>query len=60
MRAADVEVRPGPADRGLVAFAQQTIGDSLRAVTWVYRSTDGRHWKAIHDYVAVASADTGG
>lgn len=40
------------ADRGLVAFAQQTIGDSLRAVTWVYRSTDGRHWKAIDNYVA--------
>jgi hypothetical protein len=39
------------ADRGLVAFAQQTIGDSLRAVTWVYSSIDGRHWKAIHNYV---------
>jgi len=40
------------ADRGLVAFAQQTIGDSLQAVTWVYRSTDGRHWKAIDNFVA--------
>jgi hypothetical protein len=40
------------ADRGLVAFAQKTIGNSLRAVTWVYLSTDGRHWKAIHNYVA--------
>jgi hypothetical protein len=40
------------ADRGLVAFAQQTIGNSLRAVTWVYRSTDGRHWQAIHNQVA--------
>jgi hypothetical protein len=40
------------ADRGLVAFAQKTIGSSPRAVTWVYRSTDGRHWKAIRNYVA--------
>ncbi len=40
------------ADRGLVAFAQKTIGNSFRAVTWVYRSTDGRHGNAIHNYVA--------
>jgi hypothetical protein len=40
------------ADGDLVAFAQQTIGNSPRAVTWVYRSTDGRRWKAIHSYVA--------
>jgi hypothetical protein len=39
------------ADGGLVAFVQQTIGDSLRAVTWVYSSVDGRHWKAIHNLV---------
>jgi hypothetical protein len=40
------------ADRGLVAFAQKTIGNSLRAATWVYFSTDGRRWKAIRNYVA--------
>lgn len=39
------------ADRGLVAFAQKTVGGSLRAATWVYRSTDGRHWTAIHNFV---------